>query len=68
MKRFKKEVNLAEFLRKKGYTKEKGLGKVGIVLKGPDGEEILVATSMNNHGVYFNVHDDSDAVDLSSNF
>ena len=61
MKRFKKEVNLAEFLRKKGYTKEKGLGKVGIVLKGPDGERILVATSMNNHGVYFNVHDDSDA-------
>ena len=58
---FKKEVNLAEFLRKHGYTKEKELGKGGLLLKNPDGERILVATSLNKHGVYFNVHDATDA-------
>ncbi len=60
MERFKKEINLAEFIGLKGYVKEKRLGKSGIIFKGRDGDRILVATQNNYHGVYFNSQDDSD--------
>ena len=57
MERFKKEINLAEFIGLKGYFKEKGLGKSGIIFKGRDGDRILVATRNNYQGVYFNSQD-----------
>lgn len=62
MERFKREINLAEFARTRGYAKEKGSSKNGLILKGLDGDRIVVATnSPDNHGVYFNVHDQKDS-------
>ena len=62
MERFKREINLAEFARTRGYGKENGSGKNGMILKGLDGDRIVVVTnSPDNQGVYFNVHDQKDS-------
>jgi len=62
MEKFKREINLAEFARTRGYRKEKGSSKNSLILKGLDGDRVVVATnSLDNHGVYFNVHDQKDS-------
>ena len=60
MKRRKKAVNLAEFLGKHGFTKEKDLGKGGLLMTHPGGERLIVTTNGKNHGAYVNVNDDTD--------
>ena len=59
LERFKSEINLVEIAVSLGYVKDhKESWKNGTVMRGPDGNKIIIATNADTgHAVYWSAHD-----------
>lgn len=56
---FKRDINLVEFAESLGYVKDKAESGKNSVMMRYGGDKIVIATK-DDHGVYFNIHDDND--------
>lgn len=58
--RFKKEINLVEFMQAYGYTLDKKLSSKSNKVMRRDDEKLCVRTDKDGTGEFFNVHDSQD--------
>ena len=58
--RFKSDINLVEYLASQGFEIDKRESSKNSVIMRDDTDKLVVSTSQSGHGIYFNVHDDSD--------
>lgn len=61
IRRFKSEINLAEFLQNRGYEYDKKESSKNSAIMRRGSDKLIVATDQDGHGVYFNVKDEQDS-------
>lgn len=60
IRRFKSEINLAEFLQNRGYEYDKKESSKNSVVMRRGADKLIVATDQDGHGIYFSVRDEKD--------
>jgi len=58
--RFKTDINLVEYLASQGYELDRYESSKNSMIMRDGHDKIIVSTSDQGHGIYFNVHDDRD--------
>lgn len=61
IRRFKNEINLAEFLQNRGYEYDKKESSKNSAVMRRGSDKLIVATDADGHGIYFNVKDEKDS-------
>lgn len=60
IRRFKSDINLAEFLQNRGYEYDKKESSKNSAVMRRGSDKLIVATDQDGHGIYFSVRDEKD--------